>query len=439
MRFKPDKKYVHWGLTAFIVAVCIILFIFAVFNYPVFAEGFSSIIKVLLPVINGFLIAYLLNPVMKWYELKVLPGLLRLFGKNIPEKVKGKRIIRFFSVALSVITVLLILACFIWILIPQLVSSITSIAKQFPEYARNLYDYSQKLFDDNPVFLQYFNQYYENFQSWSGNLIESLPSYANKLLSTLTSGLFKSISFVYNLVIGLILSIYILTIKEKFLAQCRKVIVAYFNRKRAKSILDDLHSIDVIFRDYIVSSIVDSVLIGFICFILCLIMRVPYTILISFIIGITNIIPFFGPFIGGIPCAFIILLIDPVKSLYFIIMIIILQQLDGNLIKPKLFGDSTGLSAFWVVVSIIVGGGLFGVPGMYLGTPVFAVIYNYFKRHVSNKLRAKGLPADTESYVRSGELPYKIPKEELVTEVKVTNQLMEKIKETISHDDSEQP
>ncbi len=435
MRFRPDKKYIQWGITAFLVAVCIILFIFAVFNFPVFEKGFSSVIKVLLPIVNGFLIAYILNPVMKWYELKVLPAILKILFKKEPETIRGKRAIRYFSVALSVISVLLILSAFIGIMIPQLISSVSSIAKQFPDYVQNLSDYMGKLFDDNPDILQYIDQYYENFESWSSGIISSIPTYANKILTTVSSGVFKSISFVYNLVIGLILSVYILSIKEKFLAQCRKMIFAYFNRKRAKAILEDLHSVDCIFRDYIVSSIVDSLIIGVICFVLCLILKVPYAILISFIVGITNIIPFFGPFIGGIPCAFIILLMDPIRSLYFIIMIIILQQVDGNVIKPKLFGDSTGLSAFWVIVSILVGGGLFGVPGMYLGTPVFAVIYSYMKRHVSNKLRIKGLPSDTESYVRGGELPYKIPEEELSSESKVTHHIMEKIKDTINQEE----
>ena len=405
MRFRPDKKYILWGVTAFLVAVCTILFIFAVFNYPVFAGIFSSFFKVILPVINGVLIAYLLNPVMKFIEGRLIPGFLKLINKKPPETARGKKIIRFVSLALSVIYVLVLITGFVMILVPQLISSITSITHQLPEYANNLSAFANRIFEDNPAVLEIVNQYNKSMEEWISDIINNSSPYVNKVISTLSSGIFKSISFVYNLVIGLILSIYILSIKEKFQAQFRKIISAFFSRKRAKSILEELRDIDGVFRDYIVSSIVDSIIIGLVCFPLCLIFSIPYPILISFIIGLTNIIPFFGPFIGGIPCAFIILMIDPVKALYFVIMIIVIQQVDGNVIKPRLFGNSTGLSAFWVVVAILVGGGLFGVAGMYLGTPVFAIIYNYFKRMVANRLVRKGLPPDTESYVNPGELP----------------------------------
>ncbi len=431
MRFKPDKKYIIWGITAFLVAVCTILFIFAVFNYPVFAKGFSNIIRILMPVINGFLIAYLLNPVMKFFEDRFIPGLLKLFSLKTPEGIRSKRAIRYVSIALSVIFVLSVIAVFIGMMIPQLIDSIISIARQFPDYANNLVAFTNKTFDDNPQVLEYFTQYYERFEEWANGFMKNVPSYVNHLWSTISEGIANSVRFIWNMILGLILSVYILSFKEKFLAQMRKITLAYVSRRRANNIFDEIRITDNIFKNYIVSSIIDSLIIGVLCFVLCLILRFPYAILISFIVGLTNIIPFFGPFIGGIPCAFIILMIDPVKALYFVIMIIILQQVDGNIIKPRIFGNSTGLPAFWVVVSILVGGGLFGVMGMYLGTPVFAVIYNFIRRHVAVRLENKGLPPDTLKYIRSNELPYVVPESERRDEDTVASQIIEKIRDKI--------
>ena len=411
MRFRPDKKYIIWGVTAFLVAACSILFIFAVFNYPIFAMGFSNFLKVMMPVINGFLIAYLLNPTMMFIEKKLIPALFRALKLKEPESVRTKRILRYISIGLSVIFVILVIVAFISVVIPQLIGSIKSIAQQFPEYVSNFTGFMNKTFDDNPQVLEYYDQYYAQLEEWTKGIMTNIPSYINKIWDSLSKGIQSGISFVYNIVLGFILSIYILSFKEKFIAQIRKIILAYFSRKKANGIFTEIRDIDRIFRDYITSSIVDSFIIGVLCFIACMILRTPYAILMSFIVGITNIIPFFGPFIGGIPCAVILLMINPVQAMYFIIMVVILQQLDGNVIKPKLFGDSTGLPAFWVIVSILLGGGFFGVMGMYLGTPVFAVIYSYIRRAVTDKLAKKGLPGETSRYLRSNELPYEAPKE----------------------------
>ncbi len=431
MKFRPDKKYIWWGITAFLVSVCVILFIFAVFNYPVFATGFSNFIKVLMPVIDGFLIAYLLNPVVMFYEEKLIPGVYGFFSHKKPEGIRTKRIFRYISIALSVLSVFFFIILFISIMIPQLIESVTSIAQQFPQYANNLVDFINKTFNDNPQVLEYFYTYYDRFEEWAGGFMKNIPSYANQIWSSVSQGIAKSVSFIWNIILGLVLSVYILSFKEKFAAQMRKITLAYFNRRKANSIFDGLTEINFIFRNYIVSSIVDSLIIGVLCFILCLILRFPYPILISFIVGVTNIIPFFGPFVGAVPGGIIILMIDPIKVLYFIIMIIILQQTDGNVIKPRLFGSSTGIPAFWVVVSILVGGGLFGVMGMYLGTPVFAVIYNFIRRRVARRLEMKGLPPETVKYVRSDELPYEIPKSERKDEENKAVQIIGKIKDRI--------
>jgi len=431
MKFKPDKKYIVWGITAFLVSVCVILFIFAVFNYPVFAKGFSNIIRILMPVIDGFLIAYLLNPVMMFYEEIVIPCVYGLFSHKKPEGVRTKRVFRYISIILSLLSLALVIMLFISIVVPQLIESITSIALQFPQYANNVVAFVNKTFDDYPQVLDYFYTYYDRFEEWAGGFMKDLPSYANRVWSSVSRGIVNSVSFVWNIILGLVLSVYILSFKEKFTAQMRKITLAYFNRRKANDIFDGLREINFIFRNYIVSSIVDSLIIGMLCFILCLILGFPYPILISFIVGLTNIIPFFGPFIGAVPGTLIIFMISPIRAFYFILMILILQQMDGNVIKPRLFGSSTGLPAFWVVVAILVGGGLFGVMGMYLGTPVFAVLYNTVRRRVARRLEMKGLPSDTLKYVRSDELPYEIPESERREEESRAQQIIEKIKDRI--------
>jgi len=435
MKFKPDKKYISIGITAFIVAVCIILFVFAVFNYPVFAKGFSDLIRVLSPAINGLLIAYLLNPVVTFFETKAIPRFLSVLKIKEPSGVRYKRLKRYISIGFSVILTISFISLFISIMIPQLVSSVASIVKQLPQYAKNVNEYLIKLFDDNPRVIEFINQYYEKIQDITNDVMSEAPVYINRVWTTISQGVMMSLSFIWNLLLGFILSVYLLSLKEKFLAQFRKIIIAIFERQKANSILDEIRLIDGIFKDYIVSSIVDSLIIGFLCFILCMIIGIPYAILISFIVGITNIIPFFGPFIGAVPSAIIIFMMDPMKALYFAVMILFLQQFDGNVLKPKLFGDSTGLPAFWVVVSIIVGGGFFGVMGMYLGTPVFAVIYNSLKRLIAKKLNEKGLPSETSKYVRSGELPFEIPKEEKTEDGMLAASIIEMLKDTISFDE----
>ena len=431
MKFKPDKKYILWGITAFLVSVCVILFVFAVFNYPVFAKGFSNFVKILTPVVDGFLIAYLLNPVMMFYEEKLIPRVYGLFSHKKPEGVRTKRVFRYISIILALLSLAFVIMLFVSIMVPQLIESITSIAQQFPQYANNMVAFINKTFDDNPQVLDYFYMYYDRFEEWAGGFMKNMPSYANQVFSSVSNGIAKSVSFVWNIILGLVLSVYILSFKEKFMAQMRKITLAYFNRRKANDIFDGVREINYIFGNYIVSSIVDSLIIGVLCFILCLILRFPYPILISFIVGLTNIIPFFGPFIGAVPGTLIIFMISPIRALYFILMILILQQMDGNVIKPRLFGSSTGLPAFWVVVSILVGGGLFGVMGMYLGTPVFAVIYNGIRRHIARKLEMKGLPSDTLKYVRSDELPYEIPESERKDEESKAAHIIEKIKDKI--------
>ena len=202
----------------------------------------------------------------------------------------------------------------------------------------------------------------------------------------------------FNFIIGIVISIYVLLGKETFIAQAKKLVYAVFPADRGNVIVATVRKANDIFGGFIIGKILDSVIIGILCFIGLSILQMPYTLLVSVIVGVTNVIPFFGPYIGAIPSAILIMLANPIQGLYFIIFILVLQQVDGNIIGPKILGDSTGLNSFWVVFAILVGGGLFGVAGMIFGVPLFATIYYITRKLTAWVLRKKGLPEETAAY-----------------------------------------
>ncbi len=409
MKFNLEEKYIKMGITAFAVVVASVLFTFALFNYAIFFGWIGSILKVLTPVIYGLLIAYVLTPVVKWFDQQVFPPICKKL--KYEPGLKGTRRLRYLSIFLTLVMLLGCLSFFISLIIPSLINSITSIANNIPTYVNNVIDFANKQFDDNPEITSYIISYSDMLTDWSNNFISNVMPHLNQVITYITSGIARSLSFIWNLVLGLILAVYVLATKEHFIAQMRKIIFALNDNTKAFRILDELSYVNNIFNNYIVSSIVDSLIIGVICFFACIILRIPYPTLIAVVVGVTNIIPFFGPFLGAIPCTLIILMIKPLSAISFVIMVLILQQCDGNILKPKLFGSSTGLPGFWVIVAILVGGGLFGVPGMYLGTPILSIIFYAIKKNINSRLVEKGLPISTLHYVNDIELPYEIEEE----------------------------
>ena len=233
----------------------------------------------------------------------------------------------------------------------------------------------------------------ENF--WQTDVLTKVQTY----LTSITSGVIYGVKLVLNILIGLIISVYVMASKETFAGQAKKMIYAIFKPVRANIIVETVRKSNEIFGGFISGKILDSAIIGVIAYIVLAIMKMPDSILIAVIVGVTNIIPFFGPFIGAIPSFVIIVLQDPMKGIYFLIFIVILQQIDGNIIGPKILGDSTGLSSFWVVFAIMVFGGLWGFPGMLLGVPIMAVIYYIVRRSISYFLKKRGLSDQTSEYI----------------------------------------
>lgn len=397
MKFNKDNKYLYWGVTAFLVLAAAICFYFLLSDGKIIRFGLKEIVHICTPIIDGLVIAYLFAPLVNLLERKIFLPLYKKYGVAL--NVKSFSRMRAFSIFFTFCLIAFVIYLFISIIIPQLYNSIINIYNLFPVYVNNLTIYINKLLENNPTIEQTVNtiliNYSAEFQNWINTTV--LPN-INDLLKTLSMSLISFVKASFNLLVGFIVSIYVLSNKEKFTAQGKKTIYALFKKETANTLNDDIHFINLTFGGFIRGKLLDSVIIGILCFICVSIFRFPYPFLISVIIGITNIIPFFGPFIGAVPCALIILLINPLQCLYFIIFVLVLQTVDGNIIGPKILGSSTGVSSFWIIFSITVFGGLWGVFGMIVGVPLFAVLYTIFKRHIYKSLKTKGMPVNSSPY-----------------------------------------
>lgn len=405
-----ENKHARLMFMIFIVGALLIIFNQIVGNYESFSEGVGTIKTIISPFIYGFVMAYLLSPI---YNATVR-GLYKLLGKYFKNK---QRLFSFCKLIASVVAVVCLIgavAGLIALIVPQVIESLTGILKSLPQRLTQLSalfnDITSKM--DNKRLAMKMSEIYAQVQT---NLIELaqtklLPGMGT-LVGQVSTQVILTLKTMMNVMIGVMACVYMLNSKERFQGQFKKVILATLPKEKAEAVFDFAKFTNRTFGGFINGKIIDSIIIGIICFILMKIFGFPYPILISAIIGITNVIPFFGPFIGAIPAAIIILLVSPIHALYFLILIFILQQVDGNIIGPAILGNTTGIASFWVLFSIVIGGGLFGFIGMVLGVPVFAIIYYYFSRSINKRLEAKGLEFRTDSYEDLNK--YKIDKEEL--------------------------
>lgn len=397
-RFNWDKKYMYWGVTAFCVIAASLLFYFAVGNLSSIGKAFQRLVSILAPFIWGLVICYLLSPLMNFLESKIfLPLSKRLYRKS--KKNAGKKFARAMSVLFSEIILLLLLVALVYLIIPQVLSSLQTIIQNSGTYAENFSAWLDDLLKDYPELDQYVGEFLDNFNSNVGNWLETkvLPQLGN-LITSVSSGVYGVARSIYNLVIGIVVSIYLLADKEGFLAAVKRLSYTVFSVEMADKLRAGMLFVDRTFMGFLNGKLLDSLIIGIICYIVCSILQIPYTLLVSVIIGVTNIIPFFGPIIGAVPSALIILMVNPTKCLIFIVFVIILQQIDGNLIGPRILGSSTGITGFWVMFSIVVGSGLFGFWGMLLGVPVFVVIYTLITKLIVKKLKRSDLPWEIDDY-----------------------------------------
>ena len=398
------KAFGRW-LGLFLVLVAALVFYLVVVNLDIIFNGIFYVLGILKPVIYGCVIAYILNPLMKIFQRWVTAIYIKK-GKELTEKRKG--VINGLAIVFALITGILVIVVLFLMIIPQIISSALVLVDTLPgqvdtyykeivdkiENNRFLADTMQEAVLQGTKFLD--EKMTTEVIPWlQTKLLPNLNTYAKQFASAVAA----FINILYNLFIGIIVAIYLLKSKRIFAAQSKKIMYGIFKKNHADTIINYLRVSDNMFSGFISGKIVDSAIIGVICFAVMGVMRLPYAMLVSVIVGVTNIIPVFGPYIGAIPSALLILLVDPKQALYFLILIIILQQLDGNVIGPAILGESTGLSAFWVLFSILLFGGFWGIAGMLVGCPLFAVIYRIVKDFVSIRLRGKNLSDVTTEYM----------------------------------------
>ena len=373
---KPHIKPYLYGMLAGFGAIALsIIFFFLIYRFDGFGSAISTLTGILMPFIYGAVIAYLLKPVCNSIE-----SFLRRF---IPEKMNG--LINALSVALTILFGLLLVYALVMMIVPQLITSVTTLyytaqanITRFMNWANHL-----EFIENNEQIMELLNSAYAalntNLDTWIKNTL--LPSMQN-IVSGAAIGVLNVVTVAKNLIIGIIVAVYMLASRKRFVQQGKLVLHSIVRPRWAQLITEEVKYADRMFGGFINGKIMDSAIIGVLCYIGCLIFKFPSALLVSVIIGVTNVIPFFGPFIGAIPATLLILIQNPIKALWFVLFVLVLQQLDGNIIGPKILGNTTGLSSFWVLFAILLFGGLWGFVGMIVGVPLFAVIYDVIKKLV---------------------------------------------------------
>ena len=386
MKINWNNKYATIAMYAFLVICGSILLYLGISHISSIKASINDFIKTLQPFIIGGTLAYLLNFILRFYEDKILS---HDFFKKLKRSAK-----RGIGLLLTYITASIITYLFIQFVLPQLVDSIIGLVNNIPEYLNELTKVTNDIFDNLNLQPEYINLITDKF----GEAVTYIITIISNLVPVIGNFVVGATSSILNIIIGIIVSIYILIDKEKFMALGKKIVYALCSEEKAKFTLRLATQSNMTFSRFIGGKILDSFIIGVLTFFILTIFKMPYTLLISVIVGVTNIIPFFGPFIGGIPAAIIILFVSPIQALWFVIIIIVIQQIDGNIIGPKILGDSIGISAFWILFSLLVAAKFMGFVGMVIGVPLFAIFYSIVKEIIEEKLRKKGLPIETEKY-----------------------------------------
>lgn len=425
MKINWNRKYTTVAVYALSVIVVSILFVVFVFKFDSFKQTFSWVGSIAAPLICGIAIAYILNPLMMYLENKIFGK----FKEKKPEKKSASRktkkddnvehkvvkkleqlalpekkqrirkiVARSVSLLLTFVIFLAIIAGIAIAIVPNVVNSIQSLAQNMGGYIEKIEEWAKDVFENKPEILNAIFKEVNSLNDVISKFADNLEPMGKNIWDNALGFLGGLLSGLKNVLLGLIIAVYLLFSKERLMAQMKKVVCAFMKPTRADGFLHICSKSNNIFKQYIISNLVDALIIMMFMLIGMFAMDMPYQVLISVVCGVTNLVPFFGPFIGAIPCGLLILLVDPTKAIWFAIFVLVLQQLDGNVIKPLLFGETMGLPAIWVLVSIIIGGAMFKIPGMLLGAPVFAVFYMLFADVVKKKLKKKNLPGETDVY-----------------------------------------
>lgn len=393
MKIEWNKKYTTIAAYTLIVLVIGVLLYQVLNNFSYFRDILQVVFNLLVPFVYGFSFAYIFNPILNWFEKKFFPWISR--------KRMSRKACRYAGVCCTLIVSLLLIGFLIGLIIPQLALSVANIISQITVYAANVRDIIVSFisnFKNSDTFLPII----ENMMSYIEDLIRGfmgmLSDSFSGIINTTISTTISITSTIVNVFIGFVIAVYVWISKETFFAQLKKLLYAFLPNSAVERMLGLANTANFVFSGFIIGKIIDSLIIGVICYIGMTILNMPFALLISVLVCVTNVIPYFGPFIGAIPSILLLLFVDPVKSLWFTIFIIVLQQIDGNIIGPKILGESTGLSAFWVIFAVTVFGGLMGFVGMIIGVPLFAVIYAIIKEASENRLRKKEMATETYAY-----------------------------------------
>ena len=393
---KEQNRYVKLGVTVFLTVGAILLFYDTLFGSRFLPAIWRQFLSAVQPIVMGALIAYLLAPVVNFFEDTLFPSAVR------KARERGQHIsapARAVSLLLTWVLIGVMLYVLASVLLPELYKSVVQLINNVENYYLTISGWVQHLLETNPTLETWvagqMDTYYEAVEKWLKT--ELLPQ-AQTVMTAVSGGVMSLIGFLSDLLVSVIVSIYLLGTKERCAAYGRKLIFGLFSRENVRWVLRGVHKVDGIFSGFVRGKLLDSLIIGALCFVGSSILNFPYTPLVSVIVGVTNIIPFFGPFLGAIPSTILILLVSPLKALYFVLFVLALQQLDGNIIGPKILGDKTGLSSLWVIIAILVGGSFFGVAGMFFGVPVCACLHCAVNFFLDVRLRKKGMPTKTDVY-----------------------------------------
>lgn len=399
MKWKIEKKYFRVGLIALGVIILAILFNYTLEHETRIAE-FKAVVKgTMWPIIVGCILAYLLNPILNLFEHYCFGPVSKVIFRGKDKEKRQKSFSRGFGILCTEILFLVLLIGGLYLVIPQVYASLVKIVTEAPRYYIDIEQWIRSLNSDNSELSKYLLMGLDRVYSQAIEYLNQdiLPN-MDKIVVGITSGIVGGLKMVLNIILALIISIYVMAGKETLISVGKKLIFSIFSRKNANAVLRGVRYADNVFGGFINGKIIDSFIIGVLCYSFMRIVDFDYAILISIIVGVTNIIPYFGPFIGAIPSVLILLMSDLKHGLIFVIFIIVLQQIDGNIIGPVILGDRLKISSMWILFAILIGGGFFGVPGMILGAPCFACIYAFVGTICKSKLKEKNLPVVTTDY-----------------------------------------
>ena len=396
---RDDQKALRKRLISYVFAACVVIsFYFLLRNSRSVSLTINHIRAVVQPIFIGFVMAFLMNPIMGFFERR----LHRPFSRIFKNELRARKINRAVSSVIALVVFAGIVFFIIATILPNLISTLIYLGNNIDNQIANVLDWCNEITKGNyeEALMNAKDNNIGDLVVQGLNLAEQYIDYdTTDMMSMITSSVLSVGKFIVNIVIGIFVSVYVLLSKETFKAQAKKLVCGFFAPRYANIILEIIRKSSEIFYGFIIGKIIDSVIIGIICYIGCLIMRMPYPLLDSVIVGVTNIIPVFGPYIGAVPTVFIVFLTEPMKGIYFLIFILILQQLDGNIIGPKILGNSTGISSFWVVFAVVVGAGFFGIGGMIVAVPIVAIIHYIIGRAANYLVDKRDLPRDTSEYL----------------------------------------